>query len=339
VAEAMEASVGFTGRCSCDALARTGTDLNLDAHRPGCERRAVLLLNAAENVIGGRGDQVIIGTAPRSAEFVTGPEGGIYTCTCGAGARAAFADHAWLCPVYQLLGSRITIAKGRATGHPDSCRCEACMAFLAEREPESSGRPEKVPEPVPGIPLWDEAKHAMLAEMSGPMGLREDQLPPYDVIPPGCCSGCHLPVPDGAARCSYCSRLDQLCTDRAKAALAGKPPVAAEPAWPVADELEARRKICDHGGSRRRFVTGYPPVCTRCGEQTPAAPARQHQHPPGTSTCAACFPRRHRGGAPFFLLGLALVLFCAGTHLAAAWLCLAAIGFAAIGIHGIRKQP
>src|SRR5580765_7519518 len=260
-------------------------------------------LTAAELLVNPPADSPLRAPPRPAAEFVTGPDGGIYTCTCGTGVRSAFADHARHCPVYRLLGAKITA-------------------------PEPSGRPEK--EDDAGIPLWDEDKHAALAEMSGPLTLPESRLPAYDAVPPGCCTGCHLPVPAGQATCTYCDLAKQ-SSIAASTAIAKELDGRKAPS-PVADELAARRKICDHGGPRLAYARAGK--CTRCG-QFIASRACEHG---SRMQCPQCWrPSRQSRGYPFFLLGLALVLFISAVPIAPV-LVFPAVMFAALGLNGIRRR-
>jgi hypothetical protein len=227
--------------------------------------------------------------------------------------------------------------------------CEPCeriarstrevMAMMGQPGPEpgagTSGRPEK--QDKPGIPLWDEAGHQALAGMAGPLALPESALPSYEAVPPGCCRGCHLPVPDGQERCFYCTRLAELRQARALAA-AGRDKRAREqaetamlaattPLQPGCDckicrahasqgtlqaELARRRLTCDHGGGRRTYVRDGR--CQRCGRVPAVRPAR---------------PRY--AGHPFINLTLGFVLLFAAGHLAP-WLGVFAIVLIAAGV-------
>ena len=244
-----------------------------------------------------------------AAEIVVAPErheirdsGGVRrhlvngaVCGCTAPPPAPPGAHGLTCPVF-LQSTRAALYQQELKRLTDAEIAEA----------ESSGRPEKEdkPPPPPGIPLWDEDKHAALAEMSGPLQLLpEDRLPAYDAVPPGCCTGCHLPVRPGVTTCFYCDLA------RRTAAVRG--------AEQVEDILAGRRRTCDHGGPRLRFARDGR--CARCGQFTPARRAQRVR------------------AYPFFLLGLALTLFIAGLH-SAPWLCLAAVLFAACGLNGLRSR-
>jgi hypothetical protein len=112
---------------------------------------------------------------------------------------------------------------------PPPARVNASPAteqVLAKRAAQSSGRPENE-----GIPLWDAAMHAALAEYSKPLGLPESALPQYGTVPPGCCPGCRLPVPEGQVTCHWCElreaenrRVALATLDKAKAKQPPPPP-------------------------------------------------------------------------------------------------------------------
>jgi hypothetical protein len=337
--------IAMTGRCGCPGQ---GSD-NPEAHANACPRRAVLATSRAAREAAealARPGRVIINTAPQppwqvppsvipavmpcgcrsgctghalppvlgltAAELlITPPQGP--ACGCTAPPSAPPWAHGITCPVLMQWAAASGVIP---EGHGGYCGCRGCVAARTPAARESSGRPDKA-----GIPLWDEDKHAALAEMSGPLTLPEKDLPAYDAVPPGCCTGCHLPVPAGTAVCFYCNLAQAL-----NAARAGK---RAELASPVADELARRAKTCGH----RHVRDGR---CTRCGQFTPVSCGGNHLRPSDRRRCRTCSPVPP-AGRYFGFLAVALVLFILGVHV---WFPLAvpAVLLAALGTAGIKRR-